>query len=55
MVTRRVGAFSPDMMPRDALEAGEVGYMICSIKTLESTTIGDTVTDAANPSSADSD
>ncbi|MFP6583810.1 MAG: translation elongation factor 4, partial [Candidatus Hydrogenedentota bacterium] len=46
-----VGSFSPDMVARAYLEAGEVGYMTCSIKTLESTTVGDTVTDAQNPAS----
>lgn len=43
-----VGAFAPAMSPRTFLEAGEVGYMTCSIKTLESTTIGDTVTTVSN-------
>jgi len=44
-----VGVFTPDMVPRDALGAGEVGYLICNIKTLEDTKIGDTVTDTVNP------
>ena len=44
-----VGAFEPQMVARPYLEAGEVGYMTCNIKTLESTTIGDTVTTAKNP------
>lgn len=44
-----VGAFSPGMVARPYLEAGEVGYMTCSIKTLESTTIGDTVTGSQDP------
>jgi GTP-binding protein LepA len=44
-----VGVFSPDMNPRKTLEAGEVGYLICNIKSLVTTNIGDTVTDAANP------
>ncbi len=46
-----VGAFSPEMVPRPSMEAGEVGYMICNIKTLEGTTIGDTVTSVTNPAS----
>jgi GTP-binding protein LepA len=44
-----VGAFNPQMMPLPALETGDVGYMICSIKTLQDTRIGDTVTDAVSP------
>jgi GTP-binding protein LepA len=44
-----VGVFSPDMIPSETLEAGEVGYLICNLKTLESTKIGDTITDALNP------
>ena len=43
-----VGVLTPAARPTDALEAGEVGYLICSIKTLKATRIGDTVTDARN-------
>jgi GTP-binding protein LepA len=46
-----VGAFTPAMVACPYLEAGEVGYMTCNIKTLESTTIGDTVTSLKNPAS----
>ena len=44
-----VGVLSPGMTSRDALQAGEVGYLICSIRSLDGTKIGDTVTDAARP------
>ncbi len=44
-----LGVFSPEITPTDSLEAGEVGYIICSIKTLLGTKIGDTVTDAIHP------
>jgi len=44
-----VGILTPGLTPMDRLEAGEVGYLICNIKTLLSTKIGDTVTDALNP------
>ena len=44
-----VGTLSPTMRPSDALEAGEVGYMICNIRSLDKTKIGDTVTDTAKP------
>jgi GTP-binding protein LepA len=44
-----VGVFIPGMQPRDELCAGEVGYLICNIKTLHDTKVGDTVTDAVHP------
>ncbi len=44
-----LGAMRPAFQAFDALEAGEVGYIICSIKTLKDTKIGDTVTDALKP------
>jgi GTP-binding protein LepA len=44
-----VGVFKPDMSPRDELSTGEVGYLICNIKNLRDTKIGDTVTDAIHP------
>ena len=43
------GIFGPDAQPRDLLGTGEVGYLICNIKTLQDTSIGDTVTDALKP------
>ncbi len=44
-----LGAFAPDLQPLEALETGEVGYLVCSIKTLVDTKVGDTVTDATHP------
>ncbi len=44
-----LGAFVPEARPMETLEAGEAGYIICSIKTLRSVKIGDTVTDALKP------
>ena len=44
-----VGSMHPQAMSRDELTAGEVGYLICNIKTLADTQIGDTVTDADKP------
>jgi GTP-binding protein LepA len=36
--------FTPGNSPRDALEAGEVGYVIAGIKELQAAKVGDTVT-----------
>lgn len=44
-----LGVCTPRITPAASLEAGEVGYIICNIKTLQSTRIGDTVTDAQRP------
>ncbi len=39
-----IGVFTPANQPRDALHAGEVGYIICGIKELQAAKVGDTVT-----------
>jgi GTP-binding protein LepA len=44
-----VGVLCPQPVKRQFLSTGEVGYLICNIKSLESTKIGDTVTNTANP------
>jgi GTP-binding protein LepA len=44
-----LGVLTPGFTPGDRLEAGEVGYLICNIKTLQSTKVGDTITDAQHP------
>ena len=44
-----VGVFSPKLLPKDKLSAGEVGYIAASIKSLQDVAVGDTVTDADNP------
>ncbi len=38
-----LGQFIPHRMPVDSLLAGEVGYLICNIKSLKDVRIGDTV------------
>jgi GTP-binding protein LepA len=38
-----VGQFAPRQTPRPELHAGQVGYLICNIKTLDMVNIGDTV------------
>ncbi len=47
-----VGSLHPQAIPRDDLTAGEVGYLICNIKTLADTQIGDTVTDTDKPAAS---
>ena len=44
-----VGAFAPNLMPKDKLQAGEVGYIAASIKSIQDVAVGDTVTNANNP------
>lgn len=44
-----LGKFSPAMTPVEQLGTGEVGYVIANIKQLGDVTIGDTITDNANP------
>ncbi len=45
-----VGTMSPSgLIPRDALGAGEVGYITASIKTVADTQVGDTITAVENP------
>ena len=45
-----VGFFGPGrFIPCDELKAGEVGYFTASIKNVADTRVGDTVTDAENP------
>ena len=39
-----LGVFTPANSPRDALNAGEVGYIIAGIKELKAATVGDTIT-----------
>jgi GTP-binding protein LepA len=45
-----VGLFRLQRQPRQVLLAGEVGYLIASIKTVSDTRIGDTITLDQNPS-----
>ncbi|MEG1525210.1 MAG: translation elongation factor 4 [Clostridia bacterium] len=44
-----VGAFMPIMREMDELSAGEVGYIAASIKSVEETKVGDTLTSAEHP------
>ncbi len=48
-----VGSMSPKgLQPKDALGAGEVGYITASIKTVSDTQVGDTITSLDDPASA---
>ena len=44
-----VGVFTPALKSIEALEAGEVGYICASIKTVSETKVGDTITDVERP------
>ncbi len=44
-----LGIFVPNEKPIDKLRAGDVGYIACSIKTINDVAVGDTITLADNP------
>jgi GTP-binding protein LepA len=44
-----VGVFRPKMQVSKELRTGEVGFLTAAIKTIGDANVGDTVTDAANP------
>ena len=46
---KEVGIFTPKMQAADALETGDVGYIIANMKTAADVKIGDTYTNLANP------
>ena len=43
-IVDKLGTFNPDMTNLPALDSGMVGFMIASIKTLDSAPVGDTIT-----------
>lgn len=45
----QIGVFTPKSVARDALSAGEVGFVIAGIKELQAARVGDTMTLASNP------
>jgi GTP-binding protein LepA len=47
-----VGVFKPKAAQVDELSCGEVGYIACNIREAREVAVGDTVTDAKNPSRA---
>ena len=44
-----IGTMSMKRQPKDLLESGDVGYLICSIKDVKDAKVGDTVTLVDNP------
>ena len=46
-----LGVLRMEMVPTDELKAGEVGYVIGSVKDVRDTRVGDTITSARNPAS----
>jgi len=46
-----VGIFRPELIKRDSLNPGEVGYIIAGIKEISRTRVGDTITTAENAAS----
>jgi len=47
----RVGCFTPKMVDRQALETGQVGFVIAAIKNIYGAPVGDTLTLASRPCS----
>ena len=43
-IANEVGIFSPDEIPRDALSAGEIGYIVTGVKEPGIASVGDTIT-----------
>ena len=48
-IALEVGALTPEMTPRKALDTGEIGYIVTNLKTTRDAKVGDTVTLSANP------
>ena len=47
----KVGVFTPKRESRDSLSAGQVGFIIASLKEIDSAKVGDTITMTDNPAS----
>ncbi|SUO95599.1 translation elongation factor 4 [Suttonella ornithocola] len=48
-IITKLGIFTPKPVDREVLRAGEVGFVISSIKDINGAPVGDTLTDAQNP------
>ena len=44
-----VGTFNPQLVPKDKLVSGDVGYVAASVKSVEDTNVGDTITHVDKP------
>ena len=44
-----VGTFNPQLVSKDKLVSGDVGYVAASVKSVEDTNVGDTITHVDNP------
>jgi len=47
----QLGIFTPKAMPVEELGVGEVGFLVANVKKISDAKIGDTITDAASPTS----
>ncbi|MFA5135599.1 MAG: translation elongation factor 4 [Patescibacteria group bacterium] len=45
-----VGTFQPELVPRDVLSAGDVGYVVTGLKEVRHCRVGDTITTSENAS-----
>ena len=45
----RLGYFTPKMQDSDSITAGELGFVICGVKTIGETKVDDTITHEKNP------
>ncbi len=45
----RLGYFTPKMMDTNEIQTGELGFVICGVKTIGETKVGDTITDEKTP------
>jgi len=43
-----VGIFTPDLVPSEKLEAGEIGYIVTNLKDIHSVHVGDTISDKSD-------
>ena len=51
-LTEQVGVFTPKSQAREALSAGQVGFIIAGIKELKAAKVGDTITLVSKPADA---
>ncbi|MBR3131637.1 translation elongation factor 4 [Candidatus Saccharibacteria bacterium] len=48
-IALEIGTLNPEMRPKDALEEGEIGYIVTNLKTTREAKVGDTVTLQKSP------